>query len=191
MTLLVHRTLCSILAVCFFASLSFAQKHPCKGEVTIDTTIHFSVSKSGPEYLMHYVVLRCDTVDEWYIANVHILSPQNKAKPQESSDTLRAPYMVATFPQVPTFLDFNFDGYSDVCLECWNSGTYPPSQLMFFRQYNPIKKLFEPATQLQKLDGSVSIGENQTIEAYIPMGGVDQQWIINSYKYSQGKLLVL
>ncbi len=94
-----------------------------------------------------------------------------------------------SFSDVPQFIDFNFDGYADYCLEVLISGVKPPVQLMFFRQYNPKTKLFEKATQFDKLEGSISIGEDFTIEEFYSMGCGDMCWIKNIYRYKGTKLV--
>jgi hypothetical protein len=180
-----------MLAIPLIVASAFPQNHPFRGTVLIDTTVKFSISTSGPLYLIHYVVTSCDTLDDWYIDNVQVQSPTNALILQQWIDTLRADYSKCAFPRVPTFIDFNFDGYADICLNCWYSNLSPPFQLTFFRQYNPATRLFVSATQLNELAGSVSIGEDHTIEAFTPIGDAEHQWIKDIYKYSRGKLVLI
>jgi len=180
-----------IFGCAFLPSVGLAQDQYVVGEVETDTTIRFAVSNSGPEYLMHYVVTRCDTMGQYCAANVQIFSLPNGNKLQEWKDTLNFDDPFCSFPDKPTFIDFNFDGYSDICFDCFWSGLREPSFLAFFRQYNPKTKLFDPATQFDKLEGSISIGDDQTIEANNPMGPGEQEWIKNIYKYSHGQLIFI
>jgi hypothetical protein len=191
MTPLIHRMVSLMLAIPLTVSSALPQTHPRPGTVLIDTTIRFSASVSGPHYLIHYVVSGCDTLDERFIDNVQVQSPSNALILQQWIDTLRVEFSRCAFPRVPTFIDFNFDGYLDICFNCWYSNLSPPYQLAFFRQYNPATGLFVSATQLNELAGSVSIGEDHTIEAFTPIGDVEQQWIKDIYKYSRGKLVLI
>jgi hypothetical protein len=156
-----------------------------------DTTIRFVIRDSGPEYLMHYVVTRGDSLGASCVSDVQIFSASNENKMQEWRDTLSFDDPFCLFPEEPTFVDFNFDGYKDICFECFWSGFQKPFQLMFFRQYNPKTKIFEPALQFDELEGSITVGNDKTIHDLIPMGSGGQAYIESIYKYSHDKLVLI
>ena len=103
-------------------SLLLTQDVYVVGEVLTDTTFRFVVRNSGPRYLMHYVVTSCDTVGASCAAEVQIFSASNGKKVQEWRDTISFETPFCSFPEQPTFVDFNFDGYKDICFECSWSG---------------------------------------------------------------------
>ena len=142
--------------------------------------------------MVHYFVTRSVVESKNLIANTEISSINNTTTKQKWRDTLVDQDLgFMSFSEEPQFIDFNFDGYLDYCLEVFISGVRPPVQLMFFRQYNPKTKLFERATQFDKLTGSISIGEDHTIEEFRSTGCGEMCWVKNIYKYNGRQLVFI
>ena len=159
-------------------------------ESPIDTTIYMSINSATPKLKVHYFVSRSAAESKNLIATTEISFGNNTTTKQIWSDTLVDQDLgFMSFSEVPQFIDFNFDGYLDYCLEVFISGVRPPVQLMFFRQYNPRTKLFEKATQFDNLAGTISVGEDHTIEEFRSTGCGEMCWVKNIYKYN-GKQLV-
>ncbi len=181
-----------VLFVCIFSSsMLLAQRWHINGEVVSDTIIRFAVKNSGPEYLLHEILTRCDSIGAATSTYVQIFSVPNRQKLQEWRDTLAYGKAFCALPRVPIFVDFNFDGYNDICFDSWCDGFGETSRLMFFHQYNPVTQLFEPALQFKQLKGSINIWQNDhVISTFIPVGSSDETWIKKKYKYSHGRLVL-
>ena len=135
------------------------------------------------------MVTKCDSDGKCSIANIEILSPKPNKLLQSWADTISDEFPFMHFSEMPKFIDFNFDGYQDICFEAFFSGYDPVEQLTSFRQYNPKTNLFDVASQFNGVEGAISLGDNNTIEAYIPMGCARRCWIKNIYKYVGMKLV--
>lgn len=159
------------------------------GEVCTDTTIEFSVNPSVPVFKIHFVAVRCDTLGASYLSHVQISRKADQKVVQEWSDSLSFPDPYGGFADAPTFVDFNFDGYQDICFECFWSSLRPPSYLGFFREYNRKTGLFEPAHQFDGLDGNITILDDKSIQVHAEMGG--GEWIESNYKYRGSKLVLI
>jgi hypothetical protein len=177
------------LAAAFCSSLC-AQDEYAVGQVSTDTLIQFSISPSGPKFLMHYIVTRCDTSGACCASHVQVKRLPDGQLIQDWSDTLSDEYPFVAFPDAPTFVDFNFDGYQDICFNCWSSSVRPPSTLAFFRQYNPLSDRFELAHQFDSLEGDISILDDKTIRTFAEMGSAGQAWIETNYKYLGSTLVI-
>jgi len=182
LTIFIANVLCCCTQLCAQNSLA--------DETPIDTTIYVYINSAIPKLRVHYCVPRTIADSKNLIAITDISFVNDTTTKQTWSDTLVDEDLgFISFPNVPTFIDFNFDGYLDYCLDVFLSYVKPPANLMFFHQYNPKTKLFEKATQLDKLDGSISIGEDFTIEEFYSMGCGDRCWIKNIYRYKGTKLV--
>ena len=181
-----------LLACILSSSMLLAQRWHVNGEVVSDTIIRFAVKHSGPEYLMHCVLTRCDSIGAATADYVQLFSVPNGQKLQEWRDTLAYGKAFCALAGKPNFIDFNFDGYKDICFDSWCDGFGETSRLMFFHQYNPETKLFEPALQFKQLTGSISVWEeDHTIHTFISVGSSEETWIKKIYKYSHERLVLV
>jgi hypothetical protein len=159
-------------------------------EIQIDTTINVLINPKGPEYTVRYRVTQCDDDGACATAQIEIYKNGSGIFQQQWSDSLSYDYPFVTFAETPKFIDFNFDGYLDICFEGFISGVRPEYHLMSFRQFNTTTNSFEGATQFDKMEGSITISDyDATIEEYISLGCGQMCWIKNYYKYND-KILV-
>lgn len=157
-------------------------------KIIADTSFSMKVTELGPEFSLHYTVVRNDSDGTSASAYIEIMKPQSDVVLQQWADTIEFDWPYISFSDAPEIIDINFDGYRDICFEGFMSFMDPSAQLRNFRQFNPQTSRFEPATQFDSLQGSLTFMEDSTIEAYAPMGGMDQYYIIDTYKYNGMKL---
>jgi hypothetical protein len=171
-----------IIVSLVFIKSAYAQNNQFS-EIVVDTTLNLLVCGKGPEFIIHYVVTRCDSEGRCANAKIELLSKKSNVKLQGWADTISDEYPFVSYSQIPIFIDFNFDGYQDICFKSFYSGMHPVEQLVSFWQFNPNTNTFKKAAQFDKMEGSISIGDNQTIEEYKSMGCGEMCWIKNIYKY--------